>query len=85
MGAQLNIKSDEAFELASRLSARTGESRTALITRLLREELDRQEGERRVEADMARMLAYGAEIRRHLHTPTSSDMSDLYDEQGLPR
>ena len=43
MGAQLNIKSEDAYRLASRLSELTGESLTTVVTRALRAELDREE------------------------------------------
>jgi hypothetical protein len=31
------------------------------------------------------MLAMGREIRGHMREPVSSDLSDLYDENGFPR
>ena len=43
MGAQLNIKSEDAYRLASRLSELTGESLTAVVTKALRAELAREE------------------------------------------
>src|ERR1700689_3961291 len=42
MGAQLNIKREDAKRLASRLSELTGESLTTAVTEALRERLDRQ-------------------------------------------
>ncbi len=84
MGAQLNIKSEDAYRLASRLSELTGESLTAVVTKALRTELDRQERERGIEAQVQKMLAMGREIRAHMREPVSSDMSDLYDQNGLP-
>jgi len=85
MGAQLNIKSEEAYNLASQLSALTGESLTAAVTRALRSELDRERRERDIDAKVARMLAAGKEIRAHLHEPITSDHSCLYDDNGFPR
>jgi len=84
MGAQLNIKSEDAYRLASRLSEMTGDSLTAVVTKALRTELQRQERERGIEAQVQKMLAMGREIRAHMREPVSSDMSDLYDENGLP-
>ena len=46
MGAQLNIKSEDAYRLASRLSELTGESLTSVVTKALRAELEREERER---------------------------------------
>lgn len=85
MGTQLNIKSEDAYRLASRLSELTGESLTAVVTRALRAELEREERTRDTDQEVERMLAMGREIRAHLREPVSSDLSDLYDENGLPR
>jgi antitoxin VapB len=84
MGAQLNIKSEDAYRLASRLAEMTGESLTTVVTKALRTELERQERERGIDAQVQKMLAMGREIRAHMREPVSSDMSDLYDENGLP-
>jgi antitoxin VapB len=85
MGTQLNIKSEDAYRLASRLSELTGESLTAVVTRALRAELEREERTRDTDQEVERMLAMGREIRAHLREPVSSDLRDLYDENGLPR
>ncbi len=85
MGTQLNIKSEDAYRLASRLSELTGESLTAVVTRALRAELEREERSRDTDQEVERMLAMGREIRAHLREPVSSDLRDLYDENGLPR
>ncbi len=85
MGTQLNIKSEDAYRLASRLSELTGESLTAVVTRALRAELEREERTRDTEQEVERMLAMGREIRAHMREPVSSDLRDLYDENGLPR
>nr|WP_294531160.1 type II toxin-antitoxin system VapB family antitoxin [uncultured Rhodopila sp.] len=84
MGTQLNIKSDDAYLLASELSELTGESLTSVVTRALRAELAKERRERDIEAKVARMLAAGKEIRAHLREPITSDHSCLYDENGFP-
>jgi antitoxin VapB len=84
MGTQLNIKSDDAYELATRLAELTGESLTTAVTAAIRERLDREQRKRDVEAKVARMLAAGREIRAHMKEPVSSDHSFLYGEDGLP-
>jgi antitoxin VapB len=84
MGMQLNIKSDDAYRMASRLSELTGDSLTAVVTKALRAELDRKERDRDIQAKVQRMLAMGREIRAHMTEPVSSDLSDLYDENGSP-
>lgn len=85
MGTQLNIKSEDAYRLASRLSELTGESLTAVVTSALRAALEREERIRDTDQQVERMLAMGREIRAHLREPVSSDLRDLYDENGLPR
>jgi antitoxin VapB len=81
---QLNIKSDRAEELVSRLAALTGESKTQVVITALEEKLARMEAER--QAKIQALKALGARVRAatpaHLRT---SDHSDLYDENGLPR
>ncbi len=85
MGTQLNIKSEDAYLLASRLAALTGESLTSVVTRALRAELARHENARDVEAEVERMIQMGHEIRGHMTEPVSSDLSDLYDDDGFPK
>jgi len=85
MGAQLNIKSEDAYRLASELAALTGESLTAAVTAALRERLERERRERDIETRLARLREITADIRRHMAPGASSDHSWLYDENGLPR
>ena len=82
MGAQLNINSDDAYRMASRLSEMTGDSLTAVVTKALQAELDRRERDKAAEVE--RMLAMGREIRAHMREPVSSDLRDLYDDDGMP-
>ncbi|MGG5817247.1 type II toxin-antitoxin system VapB family antitoxin [Falsiroseomonas sp. HW251] len=81
---QLNIKSDRAEELVSRLAALTGESKTQVVITALEEKLSRMEAERR--AKIEALKALGERVRAstppHLRT---SDHADLYDERGLPK
>jgi antitoxin VapB len=86
MGAQLNIKSEDAYRLASRLSELTGESLTSVVTKALRAELDREERARDREERLRRVREITADIRRHLQPSLPSSNHDwLYDESGLPR
>jgi antitoxin VapB len=85
MGAQLNIKSEDAYRLASRLSELTGESLTAVVTKALQAELDREERKRDVRARVDHVMAIAKEIRAHMSEPVSSDTSWMYDEDGLPK
>jgi antitoxin VapB len=85
--ASLNLKSDEAYQLARELAERTGESMTKATVVALRERLERLKSDsrgRRVE----RILAIGRDCAADLEEPFRSiDHGDLlYDEKtGLPR
>jgi len=86
MGAQLNIKSDDAYRLASRLSELTGESLTNVVTQALQEALDRRERARDRDERLRRVREITADIRRNMREPLpSSDHGWLYDENGLPK
>lgn len=85
MGAQLNIKSEDAYRLASRLAELTGESLTSVVTKALQAELERQERQRDVDAEVDSIMAIAKEIRAHMREPVSSDTSWMYDEDGLPK
>jgi len=85
MGAQLNIKSEDAYRLASELATLTGESLTAAVTRALQEAVEQERRKRDIDGKVERMLAAGREIRAHMHEPITSDHDFLYDpETGMP-
>jgi hypothetical protein len=91
---QLNIKSERAGQLVSRLVALTGESKTQAVVSSLEERLARVERERGEKPprrpdyeERLRIIREASEkisamIPLHLRT---SDHSDLYDENGLPK
>ncbi|MDE2005161.1 MAG: type II toxin-antitoxin system VapB family antitoxin [Rhodospirillales bacterium] len=86
MGAQLNIKSEDAYRLASELASLTGESLTAAVTAALRERLARERRERDIETRLEKLREITADIRRHMDRPeATSDHSWLYGDDGLPR
>ncbi len=85
MGQQLNIKSGDAYQLASELAQLTGESLTGAVTRVLRAAVAQARRERDRGAKVAELLAIAAEIRAHMQPGTSSDHSWLYDDDGLPK
>ena len=86
MGAQLNIKSEDAYRLASRISELTGESLTSVVIRALQAELAREEHARDREERMRRVREITANIRHHLKHPLPGSNHDwLYDEIGLPK
>ena len=83
MGTQLNIKSDDAYRLASELAELTGENLTMAVTAALRERLERQHRARDRQDRVDQVLAIAREIRAHLPATVTSDHSWLYDEDGL--
>jgi antitoxin VapB len=85
MGVQLNIKSEEAYRLASRLAELTGESLASVVTKALEAELERVERQRDRRARLDHVMAIAKEIPAHMREPVSSDTSWLYDENGLPK
>ena len=88
MGMQLNIKGEEAYRLASQLTALTGESLTAAVTEALRLRLEAEEAIRRKAAWKAEILEAARAFRDEVMTaeagPFSSNHDFLYDKDGLP-
>jgi antitoxin VapB len=85
MGGQLDIKSEDAYRLASRLAELTGESLTSVVTRALQAELEREERQRDLKTRVDRIMAIAKEIPAHMREPVTSDTSWMYDENGLPK
>jgi antitoxin VapB len=85
----LNIKSEEAEELARSLARETGESLTGAITVALRERLERvrESAGQRTAQRASRLRAIAADAaRRWAPEYRAADHGDLlYDERGLPR
>ncbi|SFL06805.1 type II toxin-antitoxin system VapB family antitoxin [Falsiroseomonas stagni] len=85
---QLNIKSDKADALVSRLVALTGENKTQAVVAALEERLARVEREQRAEERVRRILDAAADIRRLMGEPmpTMAELdAELYDpDTGLP-
>jgi hypothetical protein len=90
MARQLNIRSDEAYELAHRLAERRGETVTAVVTDALRKAegqgADDREVDPRQAAQTLRILMEFSERSAKAARPgATSDHSDFYDERGLPK
>ena len=87
MGTQLNIKSDDAYRLASRLSELTGENLTTAVTEALRQRLDRELRARDRDERLKRLREITADIRAGMGNPLPSSNHDwLYDDEtGLPK
>jgi antitoxin VapB len=85
----INIKSEEAEELARSLSRETGESLTGAITVALRERLERVRNvagkERAQRIRHLRAIAKDAGQRWAPEYQTADHADLLYDEKGLPR
>jgi antitoxin VapB len=84
----LNIKNDEAHELAKELAELTGESMTEAVLVALKERLARERlTPERIEERTQAILAMGAEIAARMSPATRTMDVDayLYDEDGLPR
>lgn len=84
----MNIKSDEAHELARALAELADESITQAVTVALRERLERLRRLRSTKEERsAALLAIGRDAAARLTaTARAVDHGELlYDEQGLPR
>lgn len=84
---QLNIKNAEAYELAAKLSAVTGESLTAVVIAALREKADRDLHAipRNRKGIAARLMALSAISSSWPDKDTRSPEEIIgYDEHGLP-
>lgn len=83
MGAQMNIKSDEAYALATEIAGRTGETLTQVVLQALRarqRELTKAE-------KLEQVMAICRDARSRMSPELLAlDMDEyLYDERGLPK
>jgi hypothetical protein len=88
MPKQLNIRSDEAYEIAHRAAKRLGKTVTEVVTDALRQQHGPAAREVSPEeaAETYRILTELArEGRRRKKPGATSDHSDMYDEYGLPK
>ena len=81
----LNIKSQEAHELAAELARLTGESMTKAVTEAIRERLEREQRRRDKEKMVAELLAIARRCAAYPRRDHRSLEEFLYDERGLPR
>ena len=87
MGRQLNIRSDRAYELATKLA----DERGTAVSRIVEEALERmaRDDEERAEAKAQATLRHWKELLeegwKHLDPDCDFKIEDLYDpETGLP-
>ncbi|HSI39003.1 MAG TPA: type II toxin-antitoxin system VapB family antitoxin [Xanthobacteraceae bacterium] len=88
MERQLNIRSDEAYEIVSDLARRTGHSRTDVVLAALYAYAERK-GVRTLtppqRAFADELLALARRSAALAPSGMTSDHSYLYDENGLPK
>ena len=89
MGRQLNVRSDEACQLARDIAERLDVTTTEVAVRALREygikvspSLDGLTPTRRAEYEA--LMALARKAARHKKPRAASDHGDRYDEFGLP-
>ena len=81
----LNIKSQEAHELAAELARLTGESMTKAVTQAIRERLEREKRRRDENKLFAELMEIAEQCAAYLRRDQRSLDEFLYDERGLPR
>lgn len=83
----LNIKNQRAHDLASRLSALTGQSLTAVVVNALEESLARETSRREPgKSKKDRILEFADRFRKGMPSDVrSADHADMYGEDGLPK
>ena len=89
MAKQLNIRSDEAFAIASEIARELGTTTTSAVTAALREYRDRHLPPPEVSPEVAEetfriLMELAHDFSKHKRPGATSDHRDLYDENGLP-
>ena len=83
----LNIKSTEAYNLASELARLTGHSMTAVVLDALRKQREQLQRQQQKEARVQELMAIAKRCAAHIdQSARALDHGDmLYDERGLPQ
>lgn len=83
----LNIKNQEAYDLASELAQLTGKSMTAVVIQALREQRQQVVSSQTQASRTQELMAIAQRCAAHIHRPAAAvDHGEmLYDENGLPR
>jgi hypothetical protein len=88
MPRQLNIRSDEAYALASTMARRTGRTRADVVLAALLSYQEAKTGRkmtRKQRAFVDELMALARRSAAVADPSMTSDHSHLYDENGLPR
>jgi antitoxin VapB len=80
----LNIKNDEAHEMAVELARLTGESMTKAVSQAIRERLERERRRRDRETLARELLDIGRRCAAHGRRDNRSHGEFLFDDRGLP-
>jgi antitoxin VapB len=82
----LNIKNEEAHELAAELANLTGRSMTAVIIEALRTQLKQTRRYQGRDERLEELMAIGKRCAAHIHQPVTALQHGemLYDETGMP-
>ena len=81
---QLSVRSTKARDLAHALAKRTGQPINKLVERAL-ERYDQELRQKNTHHPLDAVWELAAEGRKNVPAGTTSDHSDLYDENGLPK
>jgi len=88
MARQLNIRSDEAYQIANEIAERTGRTRADVVLAALLNYREAKTGKKLTKAQRAfvdELLALAHRSAAIAKPGTTSDHSHLYDEHGLPK
>lgn len=88
MTKQLNIRSDEAYEIASRIARRTGRTRADIVHAALLSYAETRLGRKMTRKERTfvdELMALARRSAAVAPTGMTSDHSHLYDDNGLPR
>ncbi len=83
----LNIKNDQAHQMAAELAGLRGLSLSQAVTDAIRNELEREKRQRTRAGLSGELLEIGSRCAAHMRGPISSSdhAAMLYDDLGLPR
>ena len=88
MPRQLNIRSDQAYEIATKIARRTGRTRADVVLAALLSYQEAKTGRKLTRAQRAfvdELMALAHRSASAAGPAVTSDHSHLYDEHGLPK